>query len=146
MPLKEYLVYDHSIHQVSTSSAFLKTASQLTSTQSLPASQPIRMIQASEYKKLKNPLSNAVVSLAIETVKAGYGVLIFCGGRQACQSTALLISEAMASGMDVAEKILDRRKDILSDLRSLSVGLDEVLSNTIIKGVAFHRGFCFPNV
>lgn len=104
------------------------------------------MIQASEYKKLKNPLSNAVVSLAIETVKAGYGVLIFCGGRQACQSTALLISEAMASGMDVAEKILDRRKDVLSDLRSLSVGLDEVLSNTIIKGVAFHRGFCFPNV
>lgn len=139
MPIEEYLVYDHSIYHVSTSSSFFKTASQITSTQSLPAVNAIRMIRPSEYKELKDPLSNAVVSLAIETVKAGYGVLIFCGGRQACQSTARLVHEAMPAREDITKNILDRRKDVLSDLRSLSVGLDEILGKTILKGVAFHR-------
>lgn len=139
VPIEEYLVYDHSIYQISTSSAFLKTASQLTSTQSLPAADPVRKIRSSEYKELKNPLSNAVVSLAVETVNAGYGVLIFCGGRQGCQSTALLIHEAIPSRVDPSDDILSRRKDVLSDLRSLATGLDEILAKTIIKGVAFHR-------
>lgn len=97
------------------------------------------MIRPSEYKKLKDPLSNAVVSLAVETVKAGYGVLIFCGGRQACQSTALLVTEAMPGRRDITQVILDRRNDVLSDLRSLPIGLDEILGKTIIQGVAFHR-------
>lgn len=139
MPIEEYLAYDHSIYHVSTSSSFFKTASQLTSTQSLPASSPIRIIRPSEYKELKDPVSNAVVSLAIETVKAGYGVLIFCGGRQACQSAALLVKEAMPGTMEINQDILDKRNDVLGDLRSLPVGLDEILGKTIIKGVAFHR-------
>lgn len=139
MPIEEYLACDHLIYRVSTSSSFFKAASQSTSTESLPAANAIRMIRTSEYKELKDPLSNAVISLAIETVKAGYGVLIFCGGRQACQSTALLVSEAMPGRLDITKDILDRRNDVLSDLRSLPVGLDEILGKTIIKGVAFHR-------
>lgn len=97
------------------------------------------MIRPSEYRALKDPLSNAVVSLAIETVKAGFGVLIFCGSRQACQSTALLVSDAMPSRIDTTKDILDRKNDVISDLRSLPVGLDEILGKTVIKGVAFHR-------
>ena len=139
VPVEEYLVYDHSIYPVSTSSAFYKTTSQLNSTQPLSAVSPIRVIQTSEHNELKNPVTNAVVSLAIETANAGYGALIFCSGRQGCQSTALLVSEAMPVLSDVDEKMLDRRKDVVSELRSLSVGLDDTLDKTVMKGVAFHH-------
>jgi len=141
VPIEEYLVYENSIYPVSTSSAFLKTASQLNSnpTQPLSGAAPVRVIQPSEHNELKGPMCNAVVSLAIETANAGYGALIFCSARQACQSTALLVSEAMPAGSDVDDKVLDRRKDVLSDLRSLPVGLDESLARTVIRGVAFHH-------
>ena len=139
VPVEEYLVYDQSIYPVSTSSTFFKTTSQLNSTQPLSAVSPTRVIQTSEYNELKNPVTNAVVSLAIETANAGYGALIFCSGRQGCQSTALLVSEAMPVLSDMDEKMLDRRKDVVSELRSLSVGLDDALDKTVMKGVAFHH-------
>lgn len=85
---------------------------------------------------------NAVVSLAVETAAAGYGALIFCGGRQGCQSMAALISEAMPRGLAVDDGLLDKRKDVIDELRSLPVGLDETLGKTIIRGVAFHRLLC----
>lgn len=137
--IDEYLVYDRSIYPVSTSSAFFKTASQLNSTQPLSNISPNREIQPSNHHELRNPVSNAVVSLAVETANAGYGALIFCGGRQGCQSTALLVSEAMPGGSDVNIETLDKRKDVVSDLRSLSVGLDDTLGKTVIRGVAFHH-------
>ncbi len=139
VPIEEYLVYDRSIYPVSTSSAFFKTASQLNSTQPLSGVSPTRVIQPSQHNELRNPMSNAVVSLAVETAKAGYGALIFCSGRQGCQSTASLVSEAMPVLCDVDEKILDRRKDVISELRSLPVGLDDTLDKTVMKGVAFHH-------
>ncbi len=139
VPIEEYLVYDCSIYPVSTSSAFFKTTSQLSSTQPLSIVSPARIIQTSEHNALRNPLTNAVVSLAIETAEAGHGALIFCSGRQGCQSTASLISEAMLVPSDVDEKMLDRRKDVISQLRSLPVGLDETLDKTVMRGVAFHH-------
>ena len=139
VPIEEYLVYDRFIYPVSTSSAFLKTASQLNSTQPLSRISPTRVIQPSDHNELKHPVSNAVVSLAIETAKVGYGALIFCSSRQGCQSTAALVSEAMLGGLDVEDKVLDRRKDVISELRSLPVGLDETLGKTMIRGVAFHH-------
>ena len=138
VPIEEYLVYDLSIYPVSTSSAFLKTASQLNSTQVSTVS-PTRVIQTSEHNELRNSLTNAVVSLAIETAKAGYGALIFCSGRQGCQSTASLVSEAMPVLSDVEESLLDRRKDVINELRSLPSGLDDTLGKTVMKGVAFHH-------
>lgn len=139
VPIEEYLVYDRSIYPVSTSNTFFKTASQLNSSQPLSGVSPSRVIQPSGHKELINPLTNAVVSLAIETAKAGYGALIFCSGRQGCQSTASLVGEAMPVLSDVDEKTLDRRKDVISDLRSLPVGLDDTLDKTVMKGVAFHH-------
>ncbi len=79
---------------------------------------------------------NAVVALAVETASEGYGALIFCGGRQACQSTALLVTKAMP---DCNEDILAKRQDIMDDLRSTLVGLDAALEKTIPRGVGFHR-------
>ena len=139
VPVEEYLVYDRSIYPVSTSSSFFKTTSQLNSVQPLSNVSPTRVIQNSEHSELKNPLTNAVISLAVETAKASYGALIFCSGRQGCQSTALLVSEAMPALFDVDVKLLDRRKDVISELRSLPVGLDDTLDKTVMKGVAFHH-------
>lgn len=93
-------------------------------------------IQPSTHTELRNPTTNAVVALAVETAGQGFGALIFCGGRQACQTTALLVSQAMPDcSCDTSEK----RQDVIDDLRSLPVGLDEVLEKTIPRGVAFHR-------
>ncbi|KAL9116553.1 MAG: hypothetical protein Q9187_006922 [Circinaria calcarea] len=137
IPIEEYLVYDNSIYPVSTSSSFFKTASQLNSTQSKPIISPVRAIVPSKHIELANPVANAVISLAVETAKSGYGALIFCSSRLKCQTTAALLSEAMPAVQD--DDLLDRRKEVLSSLRSLPVGLDEVLEKTIIRGVAFHH-------
>lgn len=138
VPIEEYLVYEHSIYPTATSSAFYRTASQLSLTQPLSGMTPVREIRKSEYPELKSSISNAVVALTVETANAGYGALIFCSGRQGCQSTAMLVSEAI-SGDNVTPSLLDRRKDVISDLRSLPIGLDATLEKTIIKGVAFHH-------
>lgn len=52
---------------------------------------------------------------------------------------ASLVSEAMPSAPDGSEEIIDRRKEMITELRSLSVGLEETLGKTIVKGVAYHR-------
>lgn len=141
IPIEEYLVYDNSIYPVSTSNAFFQTASQLASAQPKPIISPTRTITSSKHIELVNPVANAVVSLAVETAESGYGALVFCSSRLKCQTTAALISEAMPVVQD--NDLLDRRKEVLSSLRSLPVGLDEVLEKTIIRGVAFHRMFNF---
>jgi replicative superfamily II helicase len=86
-------------------------------------------------------MTNAVVALAIETVKAGYGALIFCSGRQGCQSMASLVGQAMPTLPGTEDEVLDKREDVIGDLRSLAVGLDETLGITVMQGVAFHRTF-----
>lgn len=86
-------------------------------------------------------MTNSVLALAIETVKAGYGALIFCSSRQACQSMASLVGQAMPILPGNEDEILDKREDVISHLRSLSVGLDETLGITVMQGVAFHRTF-----
>ena len=138
MPINEYLVYDQSIYHAATSASFLRTASQLQSSSSTQAT-ALRNIQPSEHAELKNPMANAVVALAVECVTSGYGALVFCGGRQNCQTTAELISKAMPSQEDVCSLVLDQRKDIITELRSLPTGLDDVLASTILTGVAFHH-------
>ncbi|KAL8734212.1 MAG: hypothetical protein Q9166_001698 [cf. Caloplaca sp. 2 TL-2023] len=134
--VREYLVFENSIYPTSTSSAFFRTASQ---TYGLPSSQsiaPCRTIQASSHRELRNPVLNAVVSLAAETASEGYGALIFCGARKACQRTALLVSQAMPA---CDGNIMEKRQDIIHDLRNSPVGLDEDLETTVPRGVAFHH-------
>ncbi|KAL9030231.1 MAG: hypothetical protein Q9196_001625 [Gyalolechia fulgens] len=136
IPIKEYLVFDDSIYPSSTTSAFFRAASQSGVSPSPQPSAPVRTIQPSLHTELRQPVTNAVVALAVETAREGYGALIFCGGRQACQVTAHLVSLAMPERED---EMLEKRQDVINDLRSLPVGLDEVLGKTIPRGVAFHH-------
>lgn len=138
MPIEEYLVYDQCIYPVSASTAFFRTASQLQSTQPRPS--PVRIVEKSQYEALSKPLTNCVVSLALETVKAGYSALIFCSSRLACQATAALVSEAIPP-LEEAKMALDERMEVLSQLRSLPLDLDRDLEKIILRGVAFHRLF-----
>lgn len=100
---------------------------------------PIRIIRPSPAKELSNPLINAVVVLANETAKAGYGALVFCSSRLGCERDALLISQVLPRGEDVDADTMERRKDLLNDLRSTGTGLDSILEKTVPTGVAFHR-------
>ena len=104
-----------------------------------PLIPPDRLIRKSDFKELTDPVSNAVVALAIETAKAGYGALIFCRSRQRCQVTALLVSRAMPDDESVAQGVLEKRREIVSELRNLSVELDDELAQIVVRGVAFHR-------
>lgn len=98
-----------------------------------------REIKKSKFQELKNPLTNAVVSLSVETARSGYGALIFCSNRKGCETLALLISRAMPLSDDVPDRTMEQRRDILSELRSLPIGIDETLGKTVMRGVAFHR-------
>ncbi|KAL9017957.1 MAG: hypothetical protein Q9185_004702 [Variospora sp. 1 TL-2023] len=136
IPIKEYLVLGNSVHSITTSSAFFRAATQTTGLVPSQPIAPLMTIQPSTHTELRNPTTNAVVALAVETAGQGFGALIFCGGRQACQTTALLVCQAMP---DCSCDISEKRQDVIDDLRSLPVGLDEVLEKTIPRGVAFHR-------
>ena len=144
MPVEEHLVFDNAAYLASTANSFYKTATQLNArTQTQSATQlkpePCRTIQQSPCKEFKNPLINAVVSLANETARAGYGALVFCSSRAGCERDAILISQVLPRVNEVDTRTLGRRMDLLNDLRSTSTGLDHVLEKTIPVGVAFHR-------
>lgn len=55
-----------------------------------------------------------------------------------CESNARLISRALRNS-SLDPTILEKRLDLLADLRSLSTGLDPNLAETIPSGVAFHH-------
>ncbi|KAI3328400.1 P-loop containing nucleoside triphosphate hydrolase protein [Ustulina deusta] len=142
IPVEEHLVYEGKIYPASNTRSILKTASQLQQTSSSTFeldSQPVRAIRTSQHKELQDPVLNAVVALANETVRSGYGVLVFCSSRQGCESDARLISRVLPRAGEVDPTILEKRLDLLGDLRSLSMGLDPNLAETIPAGVAFHH-------
>jgi len=128
IPIEEFLVFGNAIYPASASNTLLAQLGRKKSIQS-SALAPCRLI--------REPLSNAVVALALETAMAGYGALIFCRSRQRCQKTALLVGRTMPSV--VADDVLDKRKEIISELRNLSIAIDEDLAQAVMKGVAFHR-------
>jgi replicative superfamily II helicase len=97
------------------------------------------MIEPSTHKELKDPLLNAVVSLAIETARAGFGVLVFASSRAGCESHAKVISKAMANLDELDANIRFRRLELLSDLASLGTDMDPILEHTIPHGVVFHH-------
>ncbi|KAJ6101926.1 Helicase C-terminal [Penicillium sp. IBT 16267x] len=135
VPIDEYLVYENAIYPAATSRQLFQTATKLAST--LTPIPPHRIIEPSTYKEFGNAATNAMVALAVETASAGYGALVFCGSRNACQINAATIGEAMPHAEDKEE--LNKRLDLLADLRSLTCGLDPVLGKTVIKGTGFHH-------
>ncbi|EYB23209.1 hypothetical protein FG05_06834 [Fusarium graminearum] len=141
VPIEEHLVYDGNIYPAGSTSSLIKTAAQLNSrtTQTQAQTKPIRRIEPSNHKELRDPVLNAVVTLACETAVAGFGALVFAGSRGMCESDARWITRAMPAPHELRIDVVDRRMDLLGELRSLNTGLDPVLEETVLYGVAFHR-------
>ncbi|PLB45101.1 putative DNA-directed DNA polymerase theta [Aspergillus steynii IBT 23096] len=141
VPIDDYLVYENAIYPAATSRQLFHTIKKLASTATSIADTmpPHRMIQASTFRELANPSTNSMVALSVDSAAAGYGALVFCGSRQACQLHAAIISEAMPGSSMVDPEELSRRLDLLAELRSLPSGLDPALENTLLKGVGFHH-------
>ena len=142
--VEEFLVFENAVYPASTSGRFYKTATQLNSqitSEAPPKPEQCRLIKPSEHSELANPLLNAVVALATETARAGYGALVFCSSRGGCETDALLFSQSMPKLDSIADDVIGKRKDLLGELRSTATGLDHTLEKTIPYGVGFHRKF-----
>ncbi|KAK4447536.1 DNA polymerase theta [Podospora aff. communis PSN243] len=140
IPIEEHLVYENKVYPASTTTSLLKAIAQADSNSGTQSSaQPLRMIATSSHNEFKDPVLNAVVALANETVRAGYGALVFSSSRAGCESDAVLISRALPTFQEASPAIQEGRADLLSDLRSLSTGLDPKLEQTIPSGAAFHH-------
>lgn len=141
VPIDEHLVYESAIYAASSTGSMLKAATQskLGPIQTQGPSNPVRLIQPSLHKELQDPVLNAVVSLANETVRSGYGVLVFCSSRLGCETDARVISRVVPGAEELDAISAEKRADLLGELRSLPSGLDSVLAETVPFGVAFHR-------
>lgn len=140
VPIEEHLVYDGNVYPAGSTTALIKTVAQLNRpTLTQGRAMPIRRVEASTHKELRDPVLNAVVTLAHETATTGYGVLVFAGSRGICESDARWISRVMPQPHELDSSLLEKRMDLLGELRSLSTGLDPVLEETVLYGVAFHR-------
>lgn len=142
VPIDEHLVFESNIYAASSTSSMLKAATQLKTQDSKPTqpiSSPIRTIQSSQHKELKDVVLNSVVALTNETVRAGFGVLIFCSSRVGCESDARIVSLVLPAPGELDDVTAEKRADLLADLRSLPSGLDPVLAETVPAGVAFHH-------
>lgn len=141
VPIDEHLVFESEIYAASSTSSMLKAATKLKEDHkpTQTPSSPIRIIQPSQHKELQETVLNSVVALTNETVRAGFGVLIFCSSRIGCESDAKIVSRVLPSPEEIESATLERRADLLADLRSLPSGLDPVLAETVPAGVAFHH-------
>lgn len=140
VPIHEHLVYDGNVYPIVSTRSLLRSAEQLQgagASQATPS--PARRVESSQHKEFRDPVLNAVLSLAYETASQGYGVLVFAGSRNGCESDARWLSRIMPLAEELDPLLLDKRMDLLSELRSLSTGVDPVLEETVLSGVAFHR-------
>ncbi|KAI9803475.1 MAG: hypothetical protein M1825_001818 [Sarcosagium campestre] len=139
VPVDEFVVCDNHVYQTSRPKVAVQIAGQTTEDFKPGLTQRCRTIERSHLDALSNPLVNSVLALTMETVEAGYGVIVFCGSRKGCETTASLISEAMPQDHALPSKTVIARRDILAELRSSGTGLDSSLQTLLPKGVAFHH-------
>lgn len=148
VPIEEHLVYDGCIYSAEATMAQTVegggsfSASQEIKDIKLPLTAPLRKILPAEHKSLHDPVTNAVVALANETSRAGYGALIFASSRAASESDALLVSRVLPAMLDeLGPDIWEARLDLLGELQAVTAsgGLDTNLSQTILAGVGFHH-------
>ncbi|GKT83408.1 LOW QUALITY PROTEIN: DNA polymerase theta subunit [Colletotrichum tofieldiae] len=141
VPIEEHLVYEGNIYPAATTSELLKTVSHLkTGTQPThQASRAIRRVEPSSHKEFQDPVLNAVVSLASETARAGYGALVFASSRYGCESDARWIARVMPTQDELDPTLFEKRIDLLAELRSLGTGLDPVLEETVPAGLTIEE-------
>lgn len=122
IPLQEHLVYDNNVYSYD---------------EKLVAKLP-----PSKLKELKDPVTNAIVSLAYGAVIEDHGVLVFCESRRRCEDVGKLLVKFMPA---VDEEVREKRMEVIRDLATTSTGLDLTLDKTVPAGVAFHHAglwFC----
>jgi replicative superfamily II helicase len=117
IPLDEYLVYNNAIH---------------TNSHELHSNIP-----PSEHKSLKDPVTNAIVTLVLSAVFEGHGVLVFCESRRRCEDLALLLLNFIPSTKNL--DLLEKRNDVVTDLATTPTGMDPVLEKSVPAGIAFHH-------
>lgn len=140
VPIEEHLVCNGSIFGADDPSTLPESTDDVSSkTVSATGPLPVRRIQQSVHKELSDSVLNSVVTLAHETAASGYGVLVFAGSRSMCESVARCISRVMPQVHELNGKVMEKRMELLDELRSLPTGLDHVLEETVLFGVAFHR-------
>lgn len=140
VPIEEHLVYNGNVYPAGSTRSLIKTAAQLNGTaQTQGRATPTRRIEPSSHKEFHDPVLNSVVTLAHETASAGYGALVFAGSRSVCEADARWISRVMPPPHELESVLVDKRMDLLGELRSLNTGIDPVLEETVLFGVAFHR-------
>lgn len=141
VPIEEHLVCEGKIYPAASTNSLLKTITHLGSRRNTTQLElePQGTISASPHGEFKESVLNSVVALVNETVRAGYGALVFSSSRAGCEADALHISRVLPSFEESSASIQEKRADLLSDLRSLSAGLDSGLGQTIPAGVAFHH-------
>lgn len=140
IPIEEHIVCNGSIYDVKQAYTLLDSSTQLNKRGLCEQkAKALRKVLPSQQKELADPVLNSVIALAHETATSGYGVLVFAGSRGLCETDARLISRAMPQLSELSETVRANRLDVLDELRSLSTGLDHVLEETILYGVAFHH-------
>ncbi|KAI3534768.1 DEAD/DEAH box helicase [Colletotrichum filicis] len=139
VPIEEHLVYEGNIYPATTTSELLKTAKNLNTATQKTGSRATRRIEPSGHKEFQDPVLNAVVSLASETAKAGYGALVFASSRYGCEADARWIAKVMPALDELESGLVEKRTELMAELRSLGTGIDPVLEETVPMGVAFHR-------
>ncbi|KAI3556340.1 DEAD/DEAH box helicase [Colletotrichum abscissum] len=139
VPIEEHLVYEGNIYPATTTSELLKTAKNLNTATQKTGSRATRRIEPSGHKEFQDPVLNAVVSLASETANAGYGALVFASSRYGCEADARWIAKVMPALDELESGLVEKRTELMAELRSLGTGIDPVLEETVPMGVAFHR-------
>ncbi|KAH7162747.1 P-loop containing nucleoside triphosphate hydrolase protein [Dactylonectria estremocensis] len=139
VPIEEHLVYNGNVYPAVSTHNLIKTATQLHGTSTQGRVSPTRRIEPSTHKEFRDLVLNSVVTLAHETASAGYGALVFAGSRGVCEADARWISRVMPPPHEMDPALVEKRMDLLGELRSLHTGLDPVLGETVLFGVAFHH-------
>ncbi|KAK1473817.1 DEAD/DEAH box helicase [Colletotrichum abscissum] len=130
VPIEEHLVYEGNIYPATTTSELLKTAKNLNTATQKTGSRATRRIEPSGHKEFQDPVLNAVVSLASETANAGYGALVFASSRYGCEADARWIAKVMPALDELESGLVEKRTELMAELRSLGTGIDPVLEET----------------
>ncbi|CAK7234675.1 hypothetical protein SEUCBS140593_009022 [Sporothrix eucalyptigena] len=148
VPIEEHIVYDGCIYsaEATVNSQMGADGGSISASQEIKDIKlslvgPLRRIPPNTDKFLLDPVTNAVVALANETARSGYGALIFSASRAAAESDALLISRVLPNSLEeLGREVWEARLDLLGELQALaSSGLDNNLSQTVLAGVGFHH-------
>lgn len=116
IPLEEHLVYDNAVFDYEGNFE--------------------RDIPESQSKELKDPVKNAMITLAIDCIKDGHGVLVFCESRAKCEAMAVLLAGIMP---EADEEMTEARIEVIRSLATSPTGLDIELQKTVPNGAAFHH-------